>query len=146
MAIDSSGSSMAGGLDINSLIQSAIAGGTVSDLFGSKDGGLGTGLILGLIASRGGLLGNNWDGNNGNNAATQDASRAAISTAVSEALVTSNQANNNAMLLLKDIQDSSADIVNAVNSASQAIQVQQLQGSNRWYAGPERCYSRNNFW
>jgi hypothetical protein len=33
----SMGSSTTGSLDLNSLIQSAIAGGTMSDLFGGKD-------------------------------------------------------------------------------------------------------------
>lgn len=48
----------------------------------------------------------------------QNADRAAIDAAVSAALAQNNQANNNAMLLLKDIQDSSQDVIAAVNAGT----------------------------
>lgn len=127
MISDPAGSSAAGGFNINSLLQSAIAGGTMSDLFGGKgEGGIGTGLVLGLVLGRNGLFGNNgFDGNNA--AATQDASRAAISAAVSEALANANQQNNNAMLLLKDIQDSSQGLASQIATQGQTALIQQLQ-------------------
>lgn len=112
MAIESgsTGSSTTGSFDLNSVIQSAIAGGTMSDLFGGKSDG--SNFILGALLGR--LLFNNND-LNGTKVATADQ-------------VDSIQQNNNAMLLLKDIQDSSQDVIAAVNAASQTNLVQQLQG------------------
>jgi len=59
MAVADSGMPPSGGLDLNSLLQSAIAGGSMSNIFGGNDmGGMGGGLVLGLLLGRGGLLGN----------------------------------------------------------------------------------------
>ena len=48
MAVDSGSSSAgAGGLDLNTLLQQAMAGGTMSNIFGGSDnmGGIGGGLV-----------------------------------------------------------------------------------------------------
>ena len=109
-------SSGTGGLDLNSLLQSAIAGGSMSNIFGGgQDGGQ---FVMGALLGR--LLfnpnGNGWDGN-GN----QNADRAAIDSAVAAALASANQANSNSMLLLKDIQDTGQDIVGAINTSTAAV-------------------------
>ena len=74
----------------------------------------GGGFLLGALLGRG-LFNNGFDGNN-----NQNSDRAAIESAVSSALAQNNQANNNAMLLLKDIQDSSQDVVAAITAGSNA--------------------------
>lgn len=115
MAIDSP----ATGVDLNALLQTAITGGTMSDLFGGKSDG--SNFVMGALLGR--LLFNqNGDWNNNNSA-----ERASIDAAVSAALANSNQQNNNAMLLLKDIQDSTAEINQNVNQNAQTILVNQLQ-------------------
>ena len=110
MAVDSTGTGS--GIDLNNLFQSAITGGSMGNIFG----GDGSGVVLGLLLGRTGLLGNNLDGN-----VNQNSDRAAIDAAVAAALASSNQANNNAMLLLKDIQDSSQEVVSAINASENAI-------------------------
>lgn len=111
MAVDSTGTSS--GIDLNSLLQSAITGGSMGNIFGGGDA---SGVVMGLLLGRLGLFGNNGlDGTN------QNADRAAIDAAVAAALAGSNQANNNAMLLLKDIQDSSQEVVSAINASENAI-------------------------
>ena len=110
MAIDPSGSSTTGNVDLNSLLQSALAGGSMSNIFG----GDASGVVMGLLLGRLGLFGNNIDGNRNEPLAT-------------ESQVNSIQANNNAMLLLKDIQDTGQDIVATINSTSQTGLIQQLQ-------------------
>lgn len=128
MAVDTSSGST--GLDLNSLLQSAIAGGNMSNIFGSDA----SGVVMGLLLGRLGLFGNGngWDGN-------QNSDRAAIDSAVSAALANANQANNNFGILLKDIQDSSQDVVAAINNGNamlsaaisggnQVLQQQVLQG------------------
>lgn len=103
MAVDSTGTSS--GIDLNSLLQSAITGGSMGNIFGGGDV---SGVVMGLLLGRVGLFGNNGlDGTN------QNADRAALAS--------SNQANNNAMLLLKDIQDSSQEVVSAINASENAI-------------------------
>jgi hypothetical protein len=119
------------GIDSNTLLK-LLGGSDMSNIFGQNDG---SGFVMGALLGR--LLfnpnGNNgWDGgsNQGNTAATQ--------AAISAALADANQANNNAMLLLKDIQDtgqditsaisrSNMDVTNAINGASQTNLIQQLQ-------------------
>ena len=108
MVDPSSGSS---GIDLNSLLQSALAGKNMSNLLGGNDG-IGSGLVLGLLLGRTGLLGNNWDGNN------QNSDRAAIESAVASALAQNNQANNNFGILLKDIQDTGQDITGAITASN----------------------------
>ena len=108
-------SSSSGGLDVASLIK-ALGDSGMSNIFGGgQDGGQ---FVMGALLGR--LLfnpnGNGWDGN-GN----QNADRAAIDASVSAALATSNQANNNAMLLLKDIQDSSQEVISTVNASENAL-------------------------
>lgn len=111
MAVDST--STGSSVDLNSLLQSAITGGSMGNIFGGGDG---SGVVLGLLLGRTGLLGNNLDGN-----VNQNSDRAAIDAAVAAALANANQANNNAMLLLKDIQDSSQEVVSAINASENAI-------------------------
>jgi hypothetical protein len=95
---------------------------------GGNDMG-GGGFIMGALMGR--LL-FNQNGENNNN---QNSDRAAIESAVSSALAQNNQANNNAMLLLKDIQDSSQGVIAAItagaNQATNAAvqgQIASLQG------------------
>lgn len=125
MAIDpQAGSSTPGGFDLNSFLQSAITGGAMGNIFGGNDGNIGNGLVLGLLLGRGGLFGNGI-GNDG--FGNDNASRAAIDSAVSAALAQNNQANNNAMLLLKDIQDSSQGLAQQIATQGQTNLIQQLQ-------------------
>lgn len=106
------------GVNLNTLLQSALAGNSMSNLFGSGDA---SGVVMGLLLGRLGLFGQNGlDGN-------QNADRAAIDAAVAAALANANQANNNAMLLLKDIQDSTAEVISNTNTNSQTLLVNQLQ-------------------
>jgi hypothetical protein len=64
MAVDASGTgSPMGGLDLNSLLQSAIAGGSMSNLLGGDQGG--SQFVMGALLGR--LLFNNGNGFDGNN-------------------------------------------------------------------------------
>jgi hypothetical protein len=56
MAVDATSGS---GMDLNQLLNSALQGGTMSNLFGNDSAGMPLGLVLGLALSRGGLFGNN---------------------------------------------------------------------------------------
>lgn len=114
MAVDSTVPSS--GIDLNSLFQSAITGGNMGNIFGG--GGNEGGFVMGALLGR--LLFNNGNGLDGANA-SQSADRAAIDAAVAAALANSNQANNNAMLLLKDIQDSSQEVISSINASENAI-------------------------
>jgi hypothetical protein len=92
---------------------------------GAGSDGLGGGVLLGLLLGRSGILG----GAVGEGAAfAATAEKAAIDSAVAAALASANQANSNAMLLLKDIQDSSQDVVGVINNASQTALTTSLQG------------------
>lgn len=95
----------------------------------------GSGFVLGALLGRT-LFNNGLDGDRRFDG--QNADRAAIDAAVAAALARANQDNNNAMLLLKDIQDSSQEvistvttgnqnIVTAIDSASQSNLIQSLQ-------------------
>jgi hypothetical protein len=112
MAVDST--SMGSGIDLNQLFQSAITGGNMGNIFGGGNDGSG-GFVMGALLGR--LLfnpnGNDLNGNGNQNAA--------IDAAVAAALANANQANNNAMLLLKDIQDSSQEVISAINASENAI-------------------------
>lgn len=97
-------------------------------------GGLGIGggvlgaVLVGALLPR--LLGDQ-NGLNGAAAATvanQTAEKAAIDSAVAAALASANQQNTNSMILLKDIQDSTAEVIANSNSNAQTNLVQQLQG------------------
>ena len=113
MAVDST--STGSGIDLNQLFQSAITGGNMGNIFGGgNEGGFVMGALLGRL-----LFNPNGNGLDGNG--NQNADRAAIDAAVAAALASSNQANNNAMLLLKDIQDSSQEVVSAINASENAI-------------------------
>jgi hypothetical protein len=114
MAVDSTVTGS--GIDLNNLFQSAITGGNMGNIFGGNDGS--GGFVMGALLGR--LL-LNPNGNDLNGNGSQNADRAAIDAAVSAALANSNQANNNAMLLLKDIQDSSQEVVSAINASENAI-------------------------
>jgi hypothetical protein len=129
MAVDST--STGSGIDLNNLFQSAITGGNMGNIFGGGTDGSG-GFVMGALLGR--LL-FNPNGNDLNGNVNQTA---AIDAAVAAALANANQANNNAMLLLKDIQDSSQEVLSAisasenainstVNSTAQTALVQQLQ-------------------
>jgi hypothetical protein len=112
-----------GNVDLTSLLK----GTDMGNLLGGAGGeSLGGGLLLGLLLGRTNLLG----GADGASAATmnQTAEKAAIDSAVAAALASSNQANNNAMILLKDIQDSSQQIITAVNTGDQTLLTTSLQG------------------
>lgn len=107
-------SSSSGGFDPASVIK-LLGDSGMSNIFGGgQDGGQ---FVMGALLGR--LLfnpnGNGWDGGN------QNADRVAIDAAVSAALASSNQANSNAMLLLKDIQDSSQDVVGAITSSAAGL-------------------------
>jgi hypothetical protein len=87
-----------------------------SDGLGMGGGGFMMGALMGRL-----LFNNGMDGNNNNrNWDNQNSDRAAIESAVSAALAQNNQANNNAMLLLKDIQDSSQEVISSIQAASNA--------------------------
>lgn len=114
-----------GNVDLTSLLKGTDMGNLLGGVGGSGEG-LGGGLLLGLLLGRTNLLGGGADGA----AATmnQTAEKAAIDSAVAAALASSNQANNNAMILLKDIQDSSQQIITAVNTGDQTLLTTSLQG------------------
>jgi hypothetical protein len=88
-------------------------------LGGAGSDGMGGGVLLGLLLGRSGILGG--EGNVASGAA-------AIDAAVAAALASANQANNNSMLLLKDIQDSSQQVINNVTSGTQTLLATNLQG------------------
>lgn len=126
------------GMGDSSTLDTLLKGANMGNLFGGQ-GGTGSDLIGGLIL--GSLLRNNGNlfGPNGGGAYIDpNGQKLAIDAAVAAALANANQANNNSMLLLKDIQDSSQDIVstinaaensvtNAVNMGTQTMLIQQLQ-------------------
>ena len=115
MAVDASSPDTSGTLDLNTLLKQAMAGGTMSNIFGGgQDGGQ---FIMGALLGRLLFNPNGLDGANAN----QNADRAAIDSAVSTALASSNQANNNSMILLKDIQDTGQDIVGAITASTTAL-------------------------
>lgn len=119
MVTEATGSAMPGGIDLNALLQSAVAGGSMSNLLGGDNGG--SQFVMGALLGR--LLFNNGLDGNGN----QNADRAAIDSAVSAALANANQANNNFGTLLKDIQDSSQEVMSTITNGNQNLLVQQLQ-------------------
>jgi hypothetical protein len=88
-------------------------------LGGAGSDGMGGGVLLGLLLGRSGILGNEGNVASGS---------AAIDAAVAAALASANQANNNSMLLLKDIQDSSQQVINNVTSGTQTLLATNLQG------------------
>jgi len=108
-------------------ILKSIGESNMGNLLGGNQGtdGLGGGVLLGLLLGRSGILGGAV-GEGAVNAAT--AEKTAIDSAVAAALASANQANSNAMLLLKDIQDSSQDVVGVINNASQTALTTSLQG------------------
>ena len=108
-----------GNVDLTSLLKGTDMGNLLSGAGGSGEG-LGGGLLLGLLLGRTNLLGGGAEG-------AVASERAAIDAAVAAALASSNQANSNAMLLLKDIQDSSQEVM-SINSGNQTILTTSLQG------------------
>ena len=108
-----------GNVDLTSLLKGTDMGNLLGGAGGSGEG-LGGGLLLGLLLGRTNLLGGGADG--------VSSERAAIDAAVAAALASSNQANNNSMLLLKDIQDSSQEVMSTINSGNQTILTTSLQG------------------
>jgi hypothetical protein len=86
---------------------------------GAGSDGLGGGVLLGLLLGRSGILGGEGNVASGS---------AAIDAAVAAALASANQANNNSMLLLKDIQDSSQQVINNVTAGTQTVLTTSLQG------------------
>lgn len=113
-----------GNVDLNSLIKGAEMGNLLGGT-GSGGESLGGGLLLGLLLGRTNLLGGGA-GEVAGAAAMNE--RAAIDAAVASALASANQNNNNSMILLKDIQDSSQEVVSTVTNGNQNALVQQLQG------------------
>jgi hypothetical protein len=113
MAVDSTDLS---NVDLTSLLKGVDMG----NLGGSD--GLGGGVLLGLLLGRSGILGG------GVGADGVASGSAAVDAAVASALASSNQANNNAMLLLKDIQDTGQGLTATITSGNQANLVQTLQG------------------
>lgn len=114
----------AGNVDLNSLLKGAEMGNLLGGT-GSGSESLGGGLLLGLLLGRTNLLGGTGAEVAGAAAMNE---RAAIDAAVASALASANQNNNNSMLLLKDIQDSSQEVISTINGAAQNALVQQLQG------------------
>ena len=108
-----------GNVDLTSLLKGTDMGNLLSGVGGSGEG-LGGGLLLGLLLGRTNLLGGGADG--------VSSERAAIDSAVAAALASSNQANNNSMLLLKDIQDSSQEVMSTITSGNQTLLTTSLQG------------------
>lgn len=107
--------------DVNSLIKLMLGANMDGILGGGRDStsGLVGGLILGsLLRNNGNLFGGNGVDTIGH---SQNSDRAAIESAVSAALAQNNQANNNAMILLKDIQDTGQDVVAAINASENSI-------------------------
>lgn len=124
MVADSSGTTGSGtSLDLNSLLKTAIEGNTMGGLLGGTGQGNDAGLLaLLLVALRGqGLLGQ--DGR-----LAEGTTQAQVDAAVAAALAQANQANNNSMLLLKDIQDSSQEVIAAVTTGNAALNTSILQG------------------
>lgn len=109
---------------IQSIIKSLGDSGMGNLLGGSGAGsdGMGGGVLLGLLLGRSGILGG------GVGADGVASGSAAVDAAVASALASANQANNNSMLLLKDIQDSSQQIIAAVNTGDQTLLTTSLQG------------------
>ena len=110
-----------GNVDLTSLLKGTDMGNLLGGAGGNGEG-LGGGLLLGLLLGRTNLLGGGAD------AVGSSAEKAAIDAAVASALASSNQANNNAMLLLKDIQDSSQEVMSTITSGNQTILTTSLQG------------------
>jgi len=110
-----------GDVDTNSTLNSLLEGAKMNNLLGGGQGeGLGGGVLLGLLLGRSGILGGD------NNALSSE--KAAIDAAVASALASANQANNNAMLLLKDIQDTGQGLTATITSGNQDLMTSQLQG------------------
>jgi len=92
-------------------LKSILGGNDMGNLGGTGSDGLGGGVLLGLLLGRSGILGNNGtDGVAG--------SHAAVDAAVAASLASANQANNNAMLLLKDIQDTGQGLTATITSGN----------------------------
>jgi Mg2+ and Co2+ transporter CorA len=107
-------------------LDSLLKGANMGNLFGGQDSnGLIGGLILGSLLRNGGNL---W-GPNGGGVIDPNAQQLAIDAAVSAALANANQANNNSMLLLKDIQDSSQEVISSISAAENAINASITQGN-----------------
>jgi hypothetical protein len=105
--------------DVKTILKS-IGESNMGNLLGNAgQDGMGGGVLLGLLLGRSGILG-------GENGVASE--RAAIDAAVAAALASSNQANNNSMLLLKDIQDSSQQVINNVTAGTQTLMATSLQG------------------
>jgi hypothetical protein len=110
-----------GDVDTNSNLNSLLEGAKMNNLLGGGQGeGLGGGVLLGLLLGRSGILGGD------NNALSSE--KAAIDAAVASALASANQANNNAMLLLKDIQDTGQGLTATITAGNQDLMTSQLQG------------------
>jgi hypothetical protein len=107
MAVDATNGS---GMDLNQLLNSALQGGTMSNLFGNDAAGMPLGLVLGLALSRGGLFGNN----NG------------VDGAVGAAGFSQPQANMSLMAGIGDIKQAVAVAAEAM-VANNAMQTGQIQ-------------------
>ena len=127
MAVDSTDlQDLLKNVDLKSILGSSTMADTTGGL-GIGGGVLGA-VLVGALLPR--LLGDQNGLNSGAAAtlANQTAEKAAIDSAVASALASANQQNNNSMLLLKDIQDSTAEVISNSNSNAQTALVQQLQG------------------
>lgn len=132
MAVDGTLDGTLGSMNLNDITKLAQEFKMADNIFGGGNDGNAGGFIMGALLGR--LLFNNGNGVDGN----QNSDRAAIESAVSSALAQNNQANNNSMILLKDIQDSSQEVIssitastnsinNNINTSNQTLLVQQLQ-------------------
>jgi hypothetical protein len=124
MAVDAASTATAG--SEFSMLDTLLKGANMGNLFGGNDSNnLIGGLILGSLMRNGGNL---WGPTNGV-AIDPNAQKLAIDAAVSAALANANQANNNSMLLLKDIQDSSQEVISSISAAENAINASITQGN-----------------
>ena len=112
-----------GNVDLTSLLKGTDMGNLLSGAGGNGEG-LGGGLLLGLLLGRTNLLGGGADGAG----AAATAEKAAIDAAVASALASANQANNNSMILLKDIQDTGQGLTAAITAGNQTQLTATLQG------------------
>ena len=112
-----------GNVDLTSLLKGTDMGNLLGGAGGNGEG-LGGGLLLGLLLGRTNLLGGGADGAG----AAATAEKAAIDAAVASALASANQANNNSMILLKDIQDTGQGLTAAITAGNQTQLTTTLQG------------------
>ena len=126
MAVDQMGSGSTGSLDLNSLLQSALLGGNMTGILGSNNEGLGSGVVLGLLLGRLGILGNGM-GMDGLNPAQPQANMSIMSgigdikqaVAVAEANMVANNSNQTGVIQ-NQVSGVAAALTNTVTQAKDA--------------------------